>query len=624
MIVVTAAKPLNGGCLDELSVMSHGASTAVAVDGTQMAFQNGTYLQVASIADPTNPVLLGELDLGVEFWGTAYIGGFVYVPTADHHVTVVDVSDPTSPAVTTSFDLGAQAYHFAADGDVAYVSASDGLHVLDVTSPQAPQLLGLCSSPTAMYWAAPAGALVYEAATDGGLSVIDVSDPAAPFEVARVQSSVGFGYAESVAVQSGYAFVADLFDALLVYDISDPQNPAEVALLPFPGGSPESILLAGSYAVLGAHDGLHVVDVSQPTSPTEVGALALPAAWYSVAVGNEAVVAADDRVAVVSLDQPSAPVELGSLDVAGPTSAVALGGSRLVTIGPSSLTLYDLSNPTAPAQISRISLSRPFTEAVYDMEISGDVVYVAEHTAGLALFDVSDPVNPIELPFVPIPDMMRIDQSNGWVFAAGTSSLTVVDATDPASAAIVANLTSAPGRDVQVVDDLLLVASNQDGLHVVDISAPASPVHLAQLDTEARVLSVGGVPGTAYAGGSSFPPYQPMLLVIDLSDPANPSLVSEREVPQEPYALLPEQGRLLMRGIADVTLYDLNAPRTPVELAYLSALGSGWLQPGFDGAQVAIPRNRTGCVVLDATGGDAIFADDFESGTTGEWSAAVP
>jgi hypothetical protein len=78
-----------------------------------------------------------------------------------------------------------------------------------------------------------------------------------------------------------------------------------------------------------------------------------------------------------------------------------------------------------------------------DVEVVGDVAYVADYSSGLRVIDVSNPESPVEL---------------GALDTPGASQL-------------------------EVVGDLAYVIYATSGLHVIDVSNPAFPLELGALDT---------------------------------------------------------------------------------------------------------------------------------------------
>ena len=117
-----------------------------------------------------------------------------------------------------------------------------------------------------------------------GLTVIDISDPDAP-EI--VGSSDTPGQAQQVAVSGTYAFIADGSAGLLAVDISNPELPHPAGNLALSGNALD-VDASGSHAYVTTHGtgalGLVVVDISDPEHLAVAGSVAIPSEAYRLVV----------------------------------------------------------------------------------------------------------------------------------------------------------------------------------------------------------------------------------------------------------------------------------------------------------------------------------------------------
>src|SRR5262245_58268761 len=248
-----------------------GPAYAVAASGTTAYLGEGRYLKVLDISDLRSPRLLGQIARPDTIECIVSAGNYVYVGGWGPAFGIIDVSDPSVPVeVGNSPELPPQVgavLDVAVAGKYAYL-ASAGLLVLDVSNPQAPELVGRIGTFAS-------GVVVtgnYAYVVGDGLKIVDVSDPRAPGEVGSFETS---GPANAVAVSGTLAFVTEYPAGLSVIDVSDPRSPRLIGSLDESqnywddamGVTVSGSLLYIAYGSLG----LRVVDVSDPAAPREVG-----------------------------------------------------------------------------------------------------------------------------------------------------------------------------------------------------------------------------------------------------------------------------------------------------------------------------------------------------------------
>lgn len=285
-----------------------------------------------------------------------------------------------------SYDTPALAYDVDVSGDVAYVAdGSDGLHLIDVSDPTAPALLGTYDTIDAVA-VCVAGDVAYLVESYGRLYLIDVSNPAAP---ALLGFHDTFDDAHGVAVSGSVAYVAGS-EALRSIDVTDPMAPAPLGSYDTPDVA-HGVAVSGDVAyVAGADSGLLSIDISAPTAPALLGSFNTPGRTQAVAVEGDQVCVGDffHGLQVFDVSDPATPALLGSYNVPTITAGIALEGdlAYMVGRGPGTLHVFDVSDPTSPALVG----SHETTDQGLGVAVAADVAYVADRASGLQLFDVSD------------------------------------------------------------------------------------------------------------------------------------------------------------------------------------------------------------------------------------------
>jgi hypothetical protein len=155
---------------------------------------------------------------------------------------VIDISDPTDPKRVGQVNIPGLAGGVAVAGNYAYVAGSYiiaeprssdawGLHVIDISEPSNPRIVGELFAATNDV--AVAGDIAYVTYWHGGLQAIDVSDPASPTPVGGHGTP---GSATSIALAGNYAYVTGS-SGLVVFDITNPSSLAVVGELTLPGSA---------------------------------------------------------------------------------------------------------------------------------------------------------------------------------------------------------------------------------------------------------------------------------------------------------------------------------------------------------------------------------------------------
>ena len=250
---------------------------------------------------------------------------------------------------------------------------------------------------------------------------------------------------------------------------------------------------------------LRLFDVSDPADPAALGSHTFPQNIYGVRVSGAVAYAAIDfsGLGTVDVSDPANPTPLGSYQTAGQALGVDVSGTTAVVANRlSGLEVIDASDPTAP-----VSIGSYFTEGyAIDVKAVGSYAYVVDRPGGLSVVDLSQ------------------SSESGELDAVGTAS----SAERPATTAAISRDPNAPGAT------LAAIVTTDTLLELFDVSDPSNPVAVTSYrhpDRPARGISIA-LPRVRFDGtlayiADIFPPF--LLQVVDLSDPARPSLVATYE-----------------------------------------------------------------------------------------------
>ena len=239
---------------------------------------------------------------------------------------VVDISEPSQPRIVGSCDLTIHAAAVAVSGRYVYVLDEPRLQVIDVSEPDRPNVVGSCELGDNLWHVAIQGGQAY--VTDiASVRVVDLSEPAAPTEISRCELEE----AQGITLDGQHAFVACDNEGMIVVDISDPRAPRPVGRFAESAGAAD-VAIAGKYAyVAGGEDAvtLWVVDISDREQPQGVGRYG---DWIagSVAILGDYALIAGGELDIVDVSNPAAPKRAGSYRDA---SFVTVQGGDIFTVG---------------------------------------------------------------------------------------------------------------------------------------------------------------------------------------------------------------------------------------------------------------------------------------------------
>jgi len=249
------------------------------------------------------------------------------------------------------------------------------------------------------------------------------------------------------------------------------------------------------------------VFVQGGTDPTPLGRLATSQEGYAVTttilVDRAYVANGPAGLEIFDVSDPASPVPVGSHPVSAEARDVlvieAVVDEEAVTVAfvadfDHGVLVLDVTDPAAVTPLA----SLPVSGAAVGLALDGDVLYVADWTGGLSIFDVSDLSDISSLGTVKqltqdfsISYAVSVTVAGGYAYvadAAGSDNygrLIVLDVSDPASVAYVAEfLTYGYAWDVVVQGDRLHVLSQGYGPIALDIQDPASPGYLGHTELE--------------------------------------------------------------------------------------------------------------------------------------------
>ena len=261
-------------------------------------------------------------------------------------------------------------------GNYAYLVVNDttaNFKVIDVSNPAAPFEVGslnLTGTPSNIF---VSGSYAYVSSNNdaGEMYIIDISTPSSP-SLTGSFNAAGTSDATGVYVVGTTAYLTRIISGpnpeFIIINAAIPSLPTELGSLNLPGGSPQEVVVVGTFAYLAnTADGqeFQVINVSVPAVPSLAASLNLPGNNNGVTIdasgANAFVGRAGGDVVMVDITTPDAPVVLGIFAATGNTNDVSYSpASNYLFIASSNATtefkVVDFTVPGLPVSIVTLNL----------------------------------------------------------------------------------------------------------------------------------------------------------------------------------------------------------------------------------------------------------------------------
>lgn len=514
------------------SVAFDSPATAVDEDGGRAFLLVDDQLRILDLTIPGTPPQVGALDLPGSLADIAVQGGIAYVVSGGVGLIVVDARTPGSPVVIGGLSDPAQAIQIELNRNRAYILESvNRVRAVDISTPASPGLLGTYSPGWGMATMALHGSLLGIVSSGDEVRLVDFSNPAAPILLSSTGITgdlYGLAMSRDRFYVGYYQHGAPDFSGMKVYDTADPSHPiyaGERDMAP-----PGRIAVDGDVVyTIGepiTGGGFDIIDASEPWNMTVLQS------YYT---------GADDL------------------------TLIAAGGACLVQnsyTGTGRLEVYkgrDLADHV---------LSEIVVDGFADLDARGTRVYLADPYSRVRIVDATDPANPITSGQVPLSDTpFAVEVSSDGLFVGIWTSLQFGRLTTPDQAQVCVQDPSYYAVSHLALQGTTLHAAPLSGnVYLIDVHDPCTPVPLGMVPTsaETRALAVDG--SYMYVAENA------TLHIVDVSDPQVPVHVASLVVPDVPYV----EALAVSGGVALLPLWggglwivDVADPTDPVSMGTL-------------------------------------------------------
>ncbi len=516
-------------------------------------------LVILDIVDPSNPVPLGSFSISTEIQSLFVVGNHVYLSDSENGLLLLDVSNPSHPILSAMGwpDTGDrnQIQALNAHNQWLYVAMGNRLCIMDMNQPTS-------------------------------LTPTNVVDTQCDLPIRDMQIASNHLY--TIAVNS-----EDTSRSILgVYDLSIPSIPTLVGSLSFTNPAWSVYLDRDRACVAMALNGVAQMDISNPVDPKVVCTLPIPGAALRIeGLGTNAFVAAYHQgVQIIELSDPSHMSVEGQFDTGLSVRSLHVAGDQVFLTSRDSYP----ENWTSPMQTrSRIEIlqvtvpTQPVLLGTYDVsgyigafDVMNEMVYLGcycdDGTSHLQILDTHQPGPPTCISDTAIDNISGVASTPqvqlcgqcAYVIG-GQIGLLVYDVSKPATPRILRQINRDQDyRNIRVVGNKAYIATATE-LDVFDVSNPKAPQPIGVGFNDIFADGMEILNGVAYCGKG-----WEGFGIYDVHDPTNIANIVEYRTTGEAHDLAVESHYLyLAEGWEGLRVFDVSRPEDPFPVEHWTTLG---------------------------------------------------
>lgn len=569
-----------------------GISNALAVQGQYVYLGEGMRMLVLDVSDPESPHLVGQstvLGPGVVN-NIVTTKAYAYVTTTMGELSVLSIANPFMPSVIGSMDLQVPVKWIALDPPYAYLASGvAGVMIIDISDPKAPKQFHTIASSNITTAVSIAGHYLYvtESSSNyrrdlsGFLKVFDITNPAAPIPVATLEMPY---FSQGITIIGNQVYLACA--GLCVVDISEPLEPHLTAFHEGSGFFYDDIAVAGSHAFISENQycdivivcprRVSIVDLTSPgrlateENKAETKTSSGQGAGKGIVVLNSWLYLAEETGLTIMDSNTLAPIGkyrsiglVGDVTVSGENAYVVDKFDQLHTI--------NVSDPARVQAVSTLKDCGICTQLV----ASNGYVFVTVWDQGVALVDVNDQKNPIALTQIEMrAGDLHLALSDDQLFVVHEvdrlAHLRIFNISNPALPyeSSLFELQGGGITDIILLKDQAYIAS-EGRLEIIDVANPEMPQKVGeyvfsseQPDNE-WTSTVGENYGFMIRRAPGLSDLAE-LLVIDLSNPTRPQLISTLALSQgDVRDITVADNYAYILGINGMSVFDISDPDNP-------------------------------------------------------------
>lgn len=466
-------------------------------DSRLLVLDNNHNIKSYDIVNPSLPVFMGDLSIGVSSYDLEVIGSTLFSSDGSS-LLVIDIIDLSNMQLTaTIVDLP---YHYVVgtQGNILVCQFFATVYLYNAVNPSSLTLISSYLTPgnyanrirtgngyIVANWYEEYG--MYD--SGGGIQIVDVTDPTNPTQTyisGATNANVTFALSEDTLCRI-VPNVGVFFGELNEFMIPEFGGWFYTERFTLHASTNDKLFVANS-------KGIRIYSTSDLLHPAPIGWIGEISAFLMETKDDILVVVTTftdhdglytpPTIRIYNTIDTTNPVLLASLATpygvnwGGSPSEVRIAGNYIyLSCSSTGLLIIDISDPTTPFEVSRINNN----VSIYSSVAENDYLYCAAYEwtgqSFLRIYDISQPQNPELFSEIPIPNSIKtLDKQDSYIYAVGSSNLlytyNVVDLDTP-TLAYTMELGSS-GKQVICNGNRLIVLGEQN-LKVFNINDPVNP-----------------------------------------------------------------------------------------------------------------------------------------------------
>ncbi|UPA22825.1 FG-GAP-like repeat-containing protein [Candidatus Peribacteria bacterium] len=251
----------------------------------------------------------------------------------------------------------------------------------------------------------------------------------------------------------GNTIISTAGTVLRSFDVSIPTGPKSLSTANVTSSNPASIVVQGKYAFIGVQTKIQSFDISNPSAMVPLHVFTPTSAVNALAIQGRYLFSLNTtsaRFQTVDISNPANMVSGGTVATGTTPNAIAVAGryAYVTNGGGGTLQIIDLKNPWSPVSIGTTSAgTTPNGVAIQER-----YAYVI-NTAGLQIFDVSNPASVLTLGSAAVGTQSAIAVSGRYAYVVGANGLITIDISDPRAPTVVSTVSAGLTTLNQIIVD---------------------------------------------------------------------------------------------------------------------------------------------------------------------------